>query len=700
VRELTEMAGVPARTLDRLLNDLELGDELPTGCVLILDEAGMAATRPSARALEAAEQAGAKVIAIGDPGQLASVQAGGWLGAVGRELGALRPTEVMRQRDPAERRALATLHEHLPQHYLDWAGRAGRIDTFSDLRGACDRALDEWARASAEVGPSQAVMIARDNDTRQVLNSAARELWRALGLLGEESTYGSVDVGVGDRVICRRNDRLIDVDNGMRGTVRHVDSDRVVIDTDSGLVRELPAAYVSEHLEHAYSLTGHGMQGGTVETAVVVASPRDLTAGWSYTALSRARGETRLLIHNHTLTEGRSEFAPSEQSLTAARGDLLARVRRHMLERDDQDLAIEQLAGAGRADDPELTGSRELASEPPQERGAALAEPARPAAPTRAQLRELGERVEELHAQLRALPLRKLEHIEHYDERTLTLLAQRERHAARLAALPEPHRRFGRERDPHADERHRLRSTVESFDDELDHVRTLRSEVARELVDVPEVRAERDGLAEALSQSVRERTAVRDELIERELHASGAWVRDTFGERPDGLRAGEVWEHGVRLAARYRVEHDITGPGDALGPQPEQHDEQREWERARKAIARDQRQLGRDAPAMTDQQLLTVEQVAREFQLTSQTIRNWIKSGALSAVKIGHVYRVRSEDVDAMMSRHQGETAPLGTHRDIWAPETLGMPYRRHEDRRQPSIWDGTSSSIEPSKRS
>ncbi len=76
-----------------------------------------------------------------------------------------------------------------------------------------------------------------------------------------------------------------------------------------------------------------------------------------------------------------------------------------------------------------------------------------------------------------------------------------------------------------------------------------------------------------------------------------------------------------------------------------------------------------------------------------------IKSGALSAVKIGHVYRVRREDVDAMMRRHQGETAPLGIHRDLWAPETLGMPYRRHEDRRQPSIWDGTSSSVVPSKR-
>ena len=77
-------------------------------------------------------------------------------------------------------------------------------------------------------------MIARDNDTRAALNGSARELLRALGLLGEESTYGSVEVAVGDRVICRRNDRLIDVDNGMRGTVRHLDAERVVIDTDSG----------------------------------------------------------------------------------------------------------------------------------------------------------------------------------------------------------------------------------------------------------------------------------------------------------------------------------------------------------------------------------------------------------------------------------------------------------------------------------
>jgi excisionase family DNA binding protein len=101
----------------------------------------------------------------------------------------------------------------------------------------------------------------------------------------------------------------------------------------------------------------------------------------------------------------------------------------------------------------------------------------------------------------------------------------------------------------------------------------------------------------------------------------------------------------------------------------------------------------------TDPQLLTVEQVASEFQLTSQTIRNWIKSGALQAVKVGHVYRVKREDVDTMMARHQGETAPLGTHRDLWAPETLGTPYRRHEADRQTSVWDGTGNPMPAPRR-
>ncbi|HEY7951970.1 MAG TPA: MobF family relaxase, partial [Solirubrobacteraceae bacterium] len=424
-RELSEEAGIPARTLDRLLGELERFDQaLPQGCVVILDEAGMAATRASAQLLEAAETAGAKLVAIGDPGQLASVQAGGWLGAVGRQFGAVRLTEVMRQRDPAERRALAALHDRQPAPYLDWAERAGRIETFEESQGARKQALAEWTTAAAKVGPAQAVMITRENDMRDALNRAARELRRAQGDLGEERDYGGIRVAVGDRVICRRNDRMVDVDNGMRGTVRHVDPARVVIDTDGGLVRELPAGYVQEHVEHAYALTGHGMQGGTVQTAIVLASPHDLSAGWSYTALSRARGETRLLVYEDKLDQERAGFAPSEQTEKASRAGLIARVEHRMSERDDEDLAIEQLpvpseehAGAGRAADPNLATARALQHEPHQEHAATRAEPNQPPPPTPARLRELRERIKELQAQLHALTPDHGEHPEARAER-------------------------------------------------------------------------------------------------------------------------------------------------------------------------------------------------------------------------------------------------------------------------------------------
>ena len=205
------------------------------------------------------------MIAIGDSGQLPSVLAGGWLRAVGERVGALELTEVMRQRDPGERRALASASRRAAATSTSTGPMAnGRIDVVRGDRIA-EQAVDEWIAAAAEHAPGQAVMIARDNDTRARLNELAREHRSEVGELGAERSYGGTPVAVGDRVICRDNDARVGVDNGTRGTVRHVDGAKVVLETDSGAVRELPASYVADHVEHAYCLTGHGMQGGTVE---------------------------------------------------------------------------------------------------------------------------------------------------------------------------------------------------------------------------------------------------------------------------------------------------------------------------------------------------------------------------------------------------------------------------------------------------
>ncbi len=97
--------------------------------------------------------------------------------------------------------------------------------------------------------------------------------------------------------------------------------------------------------------------------------------------------------------------------------------------------------------------------------------------------------------------------------------------------------------------------------------------------------------------------------------------------------------------------------------------------------------------------ILTIEQIAAELQVAHETIRNWIKRGVLPAIKVGHVYRVKREDLDAMLAREQSSSRPLGTRRDPWAPETLGVPVRPREADRPPSVWDGTSRPVPTPKR-
>lgn len=46
--------------------------------------------------------------------------------------------------------------------------------------------------------------------------------------------------------------------------------------------------------------------------------------------------------------------------------------------------------------------------------------------------------------------------------------------------------------------------------------------------------------------------------------------------------------------------------------------------------------------------MLKVTDVAKELNVTRQTIVNWIKSGYIKAVKIGTVYRIEEEEVERL----------------------------------------------------
>jgi conjugative relaxase-like TrwC/TraI family protein len=599
-RELADEAGISASTIDRALIDIEqIGDGLPPRAVIVLDEAGMAPTRLTARLLDHAARVGCKVIAIGDSGQLPSVLAGGWLRAVGDRIGALELTEVMRQRDPGERRALGALHDGRPGLYFDWAIANNRIDV---VRGdaIAEQAVSEWTAAGAEHAPGQAVMIARDNETRGRLNELARQQRSAVGELGSEQSYGGTPIAVGERVICRDNDARVGVDNGTRGTVRHVDSAKVVLGTDSGAVRELPASYVADHVEHAYCLTGHGMQGGTVEEAIVVASPEDLTAGWSYSALSRARAATRLLIANKDRHEAaRADHAPEGERPDQSRSAIIARAARRMLVRDDEDLAVDQLNPAGREDDRSLASHRAGAGGLPQELGASRGESVEPA-PSMSRLIELREQIGRLRVVLEALPTKPLARFDELDAKEREIADQRAEREDKLASLEPAARRMGRVRDPRAEERAFLRTAIEMNDRAMSDLRVDRAKLLRELGDPEQVRSERDGIENAITELKRDHDQVRDVLSERAIESRPGWLVESLGDRPESRRERETWDRAARALAGFRLDRDVVDQSTPLGPEPLSGSEhRREWGQANTALARAQQRLGR-VPAGRD----------------------------------------------------------------------------------------------------
>jgi excisionase family DNA binding protein len=101
---------------------------------------------------------------------------------------------------------------------------------------------------------------------------------------------------------------------------------------------------------------------------------------------------------------------------------------------------------------------------------------------------------------------------------------------------------------------------------------------------------------------------------------------------------------------------------------------------------------------LTQRQLLTVPQVAEQLQVTSQTIRNWIEQGVLPAVRVGRAFRVRREDLDALLERASAESDSLATRRDVWTPTATSLP-RGHDQGTPVSVWEGVGTELPVARR-
>lgn len=289
-RELETSSGIPARTLTRLTDDLAKGRlRLDPGVVLAIDEAGMAGTRQLAPILDAAEQAGAKVVLIGDPRQLPEIEAGGMLAALNRLLDPVSLTENRRQVEPWEREALDDLRCGDVDRGLDAFEANGRLVTGADTIEVRQMMADDWYEWRRQ-GEDVAMIAIRRSDVDD-LNGRARRLCEANGeLWGPVLEIDERPYQAGDEIVCLRNDYRLGVRNGDRAVVERVDAERntMRVRLDDG-VRVLPAAYLDAgHVAHAYATTIHKAQGMTVDRCLTLGTD-DLYREAGYVALSRGR---------------------------------------------------------------------------------------------------------------------------------------------------------------------------------------------------------------------------------------------------------------------------------------------------------------------------------------------------------------------------------------------------------------------------
>ena len=259
--------------------------------------AGMADDQAMLKLLAAVDVAGAKAVVIGDHLQLGAVEPGGGLEAlVNRHGPAVHVLdENIRQRDPGERAALAQLRSGDVGEAVDWYRRNDRIVNSPIRNDALEAAVDAWEHDL--LAGKETVLLAWRRRDVAALNDRARQRRVAAGAITgpEIEAPGGRRYAAGDLVVALAPSGEGRFVTSERGTVTAVGSDQMTVRFADGRDEVLIGDQLDgDHLDHAYALTVHRVQGATVDTAHVFADGggREL----AYVAMSRARARTHVYV--------------------------------------------------------------------------------------------------------------------------------------------------------------------------------------------------------------------------------------------------------------------------------------------------------------------------------------------------------------------------------------------------------------------
>lgn len=154
------------------------------------------------------------------------------------------------------------------------------------------------------------MVAASTNTTVDAINvSVAQAFPKPTDILSAPG-MGAVNIGVGDIVKTRENNRLLGVLNGQHFVVRAVHPSgglRVQSVEADRAVFELPADYVTEHVQLGYATTVHSAQGMTVDEGHLLVTGQTDGAG-VYVGMTRGRTSNTAHFVAQSLEEAKEQF--------------------------------------------------------------------------------------------------------------------------------------------------------------------------------------------------------------------------------------------------------------------------------------------------------------------------------------------------------------------------------------------------------
>ncbi|WP_327072073.1 MobF family relaxase [Kitasatospora sp. NBC_01302] len=321
--QLAEAAGIRAENIARwrtMSEQFARGQDrwtLRPDTIVIVDEAGQASTPDLHAILAQVENAGGRLLPVGDPRQLGSPGVGGALALLESDSQALHLSEVRRFR---------SANGDLRHWEIDAAGALARGDAEASWEAYSSRgriqvgSLDEMLSAAYEAWQRDvsdgltSILIAPTNALAAQLSERARADRVAAGIVDDRRTVTLADgnrVGAGDQIVTRANNRQIRctdsrqwVRNGDVWLVREVrrDGTLVVEHAGTGNGAELPADYVTGGgVELGYAITKDRAQGVTVQTGHGLLVP-GMDANSAYPTLTRGTYTNHAYLSNESQT--------------------------------------------------------------------------------------------------------------------------------------------------------------------------------------------------------------------------------------------------------------------------------------------------------------------------------------------------------------------------------------------------------------